>query len=88
MTEYLVFDTKPAAESAIRQIDAKLMLPKPGKNAATGANAPGKTGTVTWAEPWQRATDGKWVVIRCPDADPNRPFVVEPYDLAWAPSPV
>lgn len=87
MVDYIVFTVKSQADSAVRQIDVKLGLPKVGVNKATGRPAPEKTGTTTWAVPEQRPMDGKWVFPSCPDAEPDRPYTVEPYSDAWWQSP-
>lgn len=87
MSEWLVFDSEAAAMSAVRQIDAAVGNPRPGRNAATGKPEPDKVGTVTWAIPIQRMSDGKWGFPRCPKADPSRRFTVEQWDpLIWFPS--
>lgn len=84
MSDWLIFATQPAAASAVRQIDAAVGNPRKGRNAGTGKPEPDKVGTVTWAIPVQRL-NGKWCFPRNPEADPNRPFDVEPYDPAWFP---
>lgn len=81
--DWIVFSVKAQAETAVRQIDVKLALPKPGRNGGDGQPAAGKVGTVTWAEPVARTSDGKWTFPACPDAEPDRPYTSEPYDPAW-----
>jgi hypothetical protein len=93
--EYYVFKTKKIAKAAEAWISRVGNLPRIGKNAKTGQDAPNKSKTERWAIPRQRL-DGKWVFPRVPlekrqkfpqnkkkDFDIRFPHVVEQYKPLW-----
>ena len=59
---FYVYDTLLEAEEAISNINSKLFLSKPGKNAATGKVNKESQWTVTWDTP-RLMTNGKYAII-------------------------
>jgi len=93
---FYVFETEAEATAAVEQINLIGNAPIPGRSAATGEVVAEKGVTKSWAQPWQRITDGKWVFAKVPtemissagqEAEDafNAAFnyVFEEYDQSW-----
>jgi len=93
---FYVFETEAEATAAVEQINLIGNAPIPGRSAVTGEVVAEKGVTKSWAQPWQRATDGKWVFEKVPtemilsagkDAEDNFnaafSYVFEEYENNW-----
>ena len=92
MILYNVFDTEPTAEQAY-DFDCHIQLlptskttqDEDGNDVVTALdNTVYISSTTSWAIPYQRITDNKWVYPVCPSSDVT--YTTEEFSPLWVPS--
>ena len=79
---YLIYDTKGAAQSAAVNMDVKY-VPMVEETDVRGKPATHPKVTKAWSVPVQRK-DGKWILHEYPGYTPApSPVAIEPYDPEW-----